>query len=636
MKRTVLARFPFWAATLCGFLLLALPRLGYATHIVGGQLQMVHETGSTYMIGLTLYFDLANGSSGARDNDAVLAIYEKGTNQLLDTITVALEEENPVVYTNPICSVSSLQTSELVYRRRYTLNPARYTSPRGYYMVWERCCRNHIITNIIYPGSTGQTFYLEFPALRRSGQTFINSSPEGFQPIADYACVGLPFSVPFGGTDPDGDSLVYDLVTPLRGNSDTANALVRPIPPRPAPYRRVRWLTGYDSLRQITGRAPLRVDRATGQISFTAGRSGLFVFAIRCSEYRRGVKIGEVRREFQQLVVSGCINTPTTLTMSQPGTPRHALPYVSGTLLTLPAPPASRCLNLYARDADSVERLFLRLLPLQPMPAGSMPALSAVGGIVNTPTRNDTLLAQLCFNECFGRDGREYRFYLIAEDEACPVPHRDSVLLVVRAARVPDGPPTLQLTPAQPVVEVMAGTTVTVDVVGADPDPNTRVSVMATNLTTPPLAGLPITCPPITALNVAQTQLRWAVACGTPPGYYEVRLRTESTMCDSTHSRDSSVVVRVLPGDSTWVTPPNVFTPDDDGLNDDFQPGVGMPPACGQEFRQLRIFNRWGRAVFVSADRRAHWDGKNMGAGPYYYLLEYSDRTYRGWVMLMR
>lgn len=636
MKRTSSFRFPCWAALLsvCFVLMLMAPRAGYATHIVGGQLQMTHVTGSTYTFGLTLYFDLANGSTGARDGNAVLAIYDKDTNALRDTIVVPLVDDSPVVYTNPDCAINSLQTSELTYRRTFTLNAARYTSARGYYLVWERCCRNNIITNLIYPGSTGQTFYLEFPALRRNGQPFINSSPEGFQPIADYACVGNPFLAAFGGTDPDGDSLVYDLVTPLRGNSDTASTLVRPVPPRSAPYRRVRWLAGYDSLHQITGSAPLQVDRRTGNISFTAGQPGLFVFAVRCTEYRDGVRIGEARREFQQLVVGSCNNAPTGLSLSHPGAPN--LPYANGTLLTLPNPPADRCLNLYATDGDLNARIFLRLVPLQPLSAAAMPSLSATSGVVNNGAQRDTLLARLCFNDCFGRDGSENRFYLIAEDEDCPIPHRDTVLLVVRTSVIPDTRPTLQMAPAQPFVTVLPGNTASIDITGADQDFDTRVTVLATNLTTAALARLPISCPTVSGENLAQTRLSWPVACGTPPGDYEVRLRTISEACGRTLTRDSSVWVRVLPIDTVWMTPPNIFTPNNDGLNDAFQPGAGMPPLCGQEFRRLRIFNRWGREVFASANLLATWEGKGVGEGLYYYYLEYTDRTYKGWVSLMR
>ncbi len=65
---------------------------------------------------------------------------------------------------------------------------------------------------------------------------------------------------------------------------------------------------------------------------------------------------------------------------------------------------------------------------------------------------------------------------------------------------------------------------------------------------------------------------------------------------------------------------PNAFTPNGDGLNDDFG-----PRANGHFNRyQMQIFNRWGQNVFVSADINTHWDGSYNGlpadVGVYYYI----------------
>ena len=53
---------------------------------------------------------------------------------------------------------------------------------------------------------------------------------------------------------------------------------------------------------------------------------------------------------------------------------------------------------------------------------------------------------------------------------------------------------------------------------------------------------------------------------------------------------------------------PNVFTPDEDGLNDDFGPET----ACEIMFSNysLKIFNRWGQNIFSSNDASNKWDGK--------------------------
>lgn len=627
------------AATILLGLLSAAPAA--ATHIVGGQLRMTNlgpGRPDMYTLGLTLYFDDVNGNPGALDQDAILAIYEKGTNTPMDTFQVFLTTQQPVAYTDPTCQINSLRTKQITYYEDVTLDPLRYQSSRGYYMVWERCCRNDDITNIIHPESTGQTFYLEFPALRKNGQSFINSSPAAFEPVRDPACVNVPFQTPFGGVDPDGDSLVYAMVMPLRGNSDTAQALVRPIPPRPAPYRRVRWMPGFDSLRQIDGVQPLTVDSRTGVISFTANQPGLYVFAVRCTEYRNGVRLGEVRREFQELVVSCPPNQAPVLDVTQIGPPGQALPYVPGTVLQLPDPPADRCLSLYALDSEANSRLTFQVIA-PGAPSGTvLPTLSVMAGTVNPNGRRDTLEARLCFDACFGRDGLPLRLALVLSDRACPAPRRDTAWVTVQGRFIPDTPPTIAFpdpaTAGRYVVRM--GQQVAFDFTGTDVDPGSRVSVRSVALDVAPLAGLGISCPRRTGDGTATTRLTWDITCATPPGDYVLYLQTQSEACGRGLTTDTVVRVTVLPTDTTRTLPPNIITPNADGLNDAFQPAVGLLPTCMEEFRRVRIFNRWGREVFASPDRLAIWRAESISAGMYFYFLEYSDRVYKGWVEVVK
>ncbi len=608
-----------------------------ATHIVGGQLQMSHLSAGRYQIGLTLYFDAVNGSPNARQTDLPVYFYEKRTRLLKDSVTLDLMSTTNVAYSGVNCQLSSLRTDNLTYEATVNLNPARYTDAGGYYISWERCCRNGIITNIQLPGDAAQVFYLEFPAMQRGGQPFVNSSPEGFTASGDYACVESPFRAAFGGTDPDGDSLVYDLVTPLNGHARSLpNALIQPRPARPGPYQKVRWLPGFDSLNQITGPQPLTVNRQTGELAFTAGQPGLYVFAVRCTEYRAGRRIGEVRREFQQVVVNCPTNPAPSLSLTQLGPPRQALPYIPGSVIQLPDPPAFRCLNLYAVDGDNNSQLNLRVIadPAQPTP--SLPSLSVTRGVVNANGRRDTLIATLCFDECFGREGAAVRLAIIAEDRACPQPNRDTVWLTVQSRVIPDTRPTISIIDSAATFSSKPGGTITFPFIGLDPDPLTRVTVLATNLTDPDFRGQTIICPTRTGDNAASTRLTWPLSCTMKPGDYDLRLQVYSEACSRLLTTDTVMRVTVLPPDTTFIQPPNIFTPNADGLNDDFRPAAGILAGCGQEFRRLRIFNRWGREVFTSPERMAVWTGDKLSAGMYFYFLEYSDRTYKGWVELVR
>ena len=83
---------------------------------------------------------------------------------------------------------------------------------------------------------------------------------------------------------------------------------------------------------------------------------------------------------------------------------------------------------------------------------------------------------------------------------------------------------------------------------------------------------------------------------------------------------------------------PNAFTPNGNGLNDEFI-GVGLADYLA-DFR-LDIFNRFGGLIFSSQDVRQGWDGGNAPEGVYVYRASFwvprGERTeIRGEVVLVR
>lgn len=94
---------------------------------------------------------------------------------------------------------------------------------------------------------------------------------------------------------------------------------------------------------------------------------------------------------------------------------------------------------------------------------------------------------------------------------------------------------------------------------------------------------------------------------------------------------------------STSVFVPNTFTPDGDGINDEFF--VVGDLANGRNFR-LTIHNRWGEEVFTTNDMLQSWDGSYSGTpcqdGVYIWTVESQDplnaeiRRMTGHVTLIR
>ncbi len=71
---------------------------------------------------------------------------------------------------------------------------------------------------------------------------------------------------------------------------------------------------------------------------------------------------------------------------------------------------------------------------------------------------------------------------------------------------------------------------------------------------------------------------------------------------------------------------PNIFSPNDDGINDFFEVAVGNPDEI--KIRGLNIFDRWGSLVFSDQSIDPTWTGlfnnKELPPGVYTYLLTYT------------
>lgn len=78
---------------------------------------------------------------------------------------------------------------------------------------------------------------------------------------------------------------------------------------------------------------------------------------------------------------------------------------------------------------------------------------------------------------------------------------------------------------------------------------------------------------------------------------------------------------------------PNVFTPNNDGYNDYWEP---FPGYAGVERIGLVVFNRWGKQVFETNDPGVRWDGRNMNTnadcpdGVYFFVCDVFEITLEG------
>lgn len=444
----------FW----CGmkkFLLVILCLLAFpvvASHIVGGEFEIIYISGNTYRVNLIIYFDLTNGSVGARDPEVRARIYRKRDNAIIRSeIILPYTHEVVVNYTQPHCSVGGVSTSKITYTNTIEMSATEFSDPQGYYIVWERCCRNYNVNKLLnivsadpadnpsHPDAAGQTFYLEFPPVVKNGKPFINSSPQLFPPLSDYGCINKPYYANFAGTDVDGDSLTYTLVTPLNTHNSVA---LPPDGPGAAPFPTVRWVPPY-SLNNIMGGNPdLRISK-DGLLTVTPGNvEGLFVFAVKCEEFRNGVKIGELRRDFQMYVLDCSAADPPQITGRKLGETTFSANTMSVNF-SKSTPDNQRCIEVKVTDPDIIrdgsEKITLRAIPI-----GFNADVSNVLPTITTTTLTSghpEEIFRICFDKCPHKLGT-YQIGIVAADDACSLPLLDTFKINVTIEPPDNNPAT--------------------------------------------------------------------------------------------------------------------------------------------------------------------------------------------------
>lgn len=292
------------------FLLSFLKGQVFAKHIVGGEIIYDYLGGSNYQVTLKVYRDCF--SDGAPFDGlgntpaAILTVYDADSN-LVNTFNLGapIITNIPPTLNNPCIEVpTNVCVEEGVYTTIINLPP----KTGGYYLIYQRCCRNNTIINLTTPGSQGSTYYTFIP-----GPELVptNSSPrfKKFPPI--FLCANVPFSFDHSATDPDGDQLTYALFTPFQGLDVTCPSLGGqgcPNAAPPPPYPNVNYAGGFSGANPIPANPAFSINPVTGLLTGRPTQVGQYVFAVCVYERRNGVLVNIHFRDFQFNVTPCVVN----------------------------------------------------------------------------------------------------------------------------------------------------------------------------------------------------------------------------------------------------------------------------------------------------------------------------------------
>ncbi|MFQ5447702.1 MAG: PKD domain-containing protein, partial [Saprospiraceae bacterium] len=279
----------------------------WAAHIIGGEITYVCNGNGSYKFTMKIYRDCFGGGApfdsgpGAPFPGTVTVF--AGTSNIPYSATIQLGA--PVI-TNILPNLSNpcliAPPNVCVEEGIYTFTIDLPQSPESYHIVYQRCCRNNSISNLINPGETGATYWMELTA---KAQQVCNSSPtfNDFPPIV--ICAGEPINYDHSANDAEGDQLVYELCAPLRGGgTDQGNPFaptgVAPDPDLPPGYSPVTFIGPiYSWSNPLVGNPPLSINSSTGFITGVPTVQGQFVVGVCVKEYRNGDLLSITRRDFQ-------------------------------------------------------------------------------------------------------------------------------------------------------------------------------------------------------------------------------------------------------------------------------------------------------------------------------------------------
>lgn len=250
-----------------------------ASHIVGGEITYQCLPANSYNIQLRLFRD-CSGNTAQMPTSAIIEV-RSGAGILLTSLATT---RSPLTFLNisrPACG--TLSPNFCVQTATFKVsNVSLPYSSSGYIFYYYNCCRNANIDNINSPSSQGFLICTKmYPHNGCDNSPYFAHNPPLVVPF------NAPLSIDASAVDSDGDSLYYELCSPLNNTSTSP------------PFDTIVFVSGNNSKYPITSNPAFDIDHQTGMLNGTITQIGNYLVAICIKEYRNDTLIGMVQRDYQ-------------------------------------------------------------------------------------------------------------------------------------------------------------------------------------------------------------------------------------------------------------------------------------------------------------------------------------------------
>ena len=269
-----------------------------ASHIMGGEISYQWQSGTTYTVRLNLYRDCM----GILFDPVQTIEYRSATCGLNNIFTVyQVGTTTPV---SPICNASVSNSScnggplfgveQWIYEGVVTL-PGNCSD---WVLSYIMCCRNGMITNLSNAASSGSYFSA---TLNNLNVPFNNSVTFGNIPY-NIINSNITTQLSWNAFDVDGDVLTYELVPARDLNGFIPVNLV--------------YEPGYTFSEPFLASQPTILNTTNGMLEVTPSAQQVSVVCVKISEFRNGILVGEVYRDYQIAVLNTSNNLPVLTGMN--------------------------------------------------------------------------------------------------------------------------------------------------------------------------------------------------------------------------------------------------------------------------------------------------------------------------------
>ncbi|MGB6047276.1 MAG: hypothetical protein WBG34_06705, partial [Flavobacteriales bacterium] len=407
----------------------------HAAHVLGGDITYECQGGNNYLVTLDLFYDCTGTSALPQTLNYASAC---------GTFSVEIPAPPPVEVSqicaaqiaNSTCNGGGLQGVNL-YSFQTVVNMPPCAG--GWLLSWVSCCR---ATTVNLVGASGT--YLE--AELRNDIEPCSDSPDFTENSVPYICVGQQVNYNFGVTDPNGQPMTYSLIT-ARGFADSST----PINYKPP------FTSGVPAPGAV-------LDPVTGQLQFTPGVIGKYVFVVQIDQYdANGVFIGSVMRDIMMIAIACSSQPPNAQGPVQltgpagPGDPAAGGSLIIGNNAIEVCSGSPFCFSIVFEDPDAAE-----VLSLTTQAATLLP-----GSTVNI-TGTNPLTATICWTG--NVNNSPVNLLLQVTDGACPIVNTTTVAVNITSVTPITGTPDAG-TNANVQVCPTATTFDLIDALGGTPNP---------------------------------------------------------------------------------------------------------------------------------------------------------------------